>query len=416
MKILVGSDSPYIPSGFARQMTGVATHLADEGHDVYYLAWQTRGDFKIDDYPFKLVGGTTQFGKGDWGKAFQKYAPDVVISLGDAHMVDRLGVIPRPIWFGYYPLDGDPISQLIGSVLRQMDVPVAMANYSQQLTEKELGFKPQYIPHFYKPEEFYDMGDALKGELRKKWNIPEDAFVFGSLTRLNPRKHLQRLLIAFKQFLGKDQKKLKNVFLYLHLDPQDPIMFPDPNHNYQFIEMIEALGIQKNVIITKGIKFHSGIPIHEVNELMNCFDAQIIPTGGEGFGVPFLEAAATGIPTIATDYTTTREHIYLKNPYGQEEYVKDWAKRGIAVPYTKLHMELAQVQKAWIDIDKLVEAMDSYYTDDKRRTKHGKNAKKYVEKYYQYETIMEKWDVMLDRVYTNIELVPMTNRPKKGDK
>jgi len=410
MRILVGSDSPYIPSGFARQLHGVAEHLAYKGHEVSYLAWQTRGDFQINDYPYNIIGSMSPFGKNDWISAFTKTQPDVVISLGDAHMVDVLGRMQRPLWIMYYPLDGDPISPLIEQVIRSADVPMAMANYGKTLTETQLGIKPQYIPHFYRPEEFFELDN--KTELRKKYGIPEDAFVIGSLSRLNPRKHHQRLLYAFRKLL--DNNPDQNLILYLHLDPRDPIMFNDPNHNYQFIELIDTMGLNDNVMITPENNYHQGVPVENLNEILNCFDVHTIATGGEGFGVPFLESAATGTPTVATNYTTTAEHLMAVDPYSKDFHTDIDKMRGIPVKHSKLYMELAQVQKAWIDIDSYVKAFQMYLDKPELLKKHGENAKEYVEMWYTYDVIMDRWDELLSKMYTNIRLVDyMSGRSSK---
>lgn len=417
LRILVGSDSPNIPSGFSQQLTGIAQYLAKEGHDVWYLGWQSRHDYKATDWDFEILGVTTQFGRNDWAGAFKKAQPDVVISLGDAHMVDALAKLPqRPLWIMYYPLDGDPISKYIGETLKGADVLVAMANYGWQLTKKEISITPEYIPHFYKPEDFYNMGDEMKLEVRNEIGIMDDAFVIGCIARLNPRKHHQRLLFAFRLFLNTlpDEEKEKT-FLYLHLDPYDPLVFQDPNHNYQFIEWIDTLGLEKNVLLTPGNTYSSGLPASYVNKLYNSFDVHVISTGGEGFGVPFIEAAATGIPTIATDYTTTKEHLYLRTPY-TDKTIKEGEKgrRGIAVPFSKLYMELSMVQKAWINVSKLAEAFGTYYNDRKMLKEHGKNAQEYVERFYTYDVLMEKWADLLDRVLINIELVPLRTEMKSA--
>jgi len=409
MRILVGSDSPNIPSGFAQQLKGVAQYLAKEGHDVWYLGWQSRHDYNPEEWDFKILGVTSQFGKNDWSEAFKKSQPEVVISLGDAHMVDALARIPqRPLWFMYYPIDGDPISHFIGGTVKAADVPIAMANYGWQLSQKELKLEPEYIPHFYRPEEFYNMGEEMKIELRKQKGMVEDAFIIGCVARLNPRKHHVRLLYAFRLFLNmKTEEEQKKIFLYLHLDPRDPLVYQDPNHNYQFLELIDTMQLTDNVILTPGNSYATGLPVSYVNELFNTFDAHVLSTGGEGFGVPFIEAAATGTPTIATDYTTTKEHLYLRTPYTDKE-IKDPKKmRGIAVPYDRLHMEMAQVQKAWVDVKAFAEAINTYYEDRELLKMHGDNAQKYVERYYQYDTLMEKWADLLDRIYTNIELAPL---------
>jgi len=408
IKILVGSDSPNIPSGFAQQMKGIATHLSYEGYDVGYLGWQTKGDITPKELPFKMYGINSQFGKEDWENTYKKHQPDIMISLGDAHMVNTIPASnKRPLWFMYYPLDGDPISQGIGATIRRADIPIAMAHYGYELTQKELGITPEYIPHFYHNQQFFDRSSE-KDELREKWGMPADAFVIGSVARMNPRKHHGRLLYAFRLFLNMlEPEEQKKTFLYLHLDPFDALMWHDPNHNYQFVELIDTLGLQDHVIITPNNKFHTGIPVEDLNEIFNTFDFHTIATGGEGFGVPFLEASATGVPNVATDYTTTREHVYLKDPYSGEVLLKEGMHRGIAVPYSRLYMELSQVQKGWVDVPLMADAFYKYYDNQKLMKRHGLNAKKYVNKYYTYEKIMNKWDTMLDRVYDNIELKPL---------
>ena len=72
MKILLASDSPNIPSGFARQLDGVAKHLVDQGHNVTYMGWQTQGDMPISEFPYPILGIRSQFGKQDYQRAFQK--------------------------------------------------------------------------------------------------------------------------------------------------------------------------------------------------------------------------------------------------------------------------------------------------------------------------------------------------------
>jgi glycosyltransferase involved in cell wall biosynthesis len=40
-----------------------------------------------------------------------------------------------------------------------------------------------------------------------------------------------------------------------------------------------------------------------LNEIYNLFDVMVLPTIGEGFGLPMLESMAAGTPVIATNFT-----------------------------------------------------------------------------------------------------------------
>src|SRR5690606_17951882 len=44
-----------------------------------------------------------------------------------------------------------------------------------------------------------------------------------------------------------------------------------------------------------------------LNKLYNAADVFILPSAGEGFGVPVIEAQASGCPVIVTDFTAQTE-------------------------------------------------------------------------------------------------------------
>ena len=43
--------------------------------------------------------------------------------------------------------------------------------------------------------------------------------------------------------------------------------------------------------------------------LYNCMDVFVLPTAGEGFGIPTIEAMSCGVPICVTNYTTGYELI-----------------------------------------------------------------------------------------------------------
>jgi glycosyltransferase involved in cell wall biosynthesis len=47
----------------------------------------------------------------------------------------------------------------------------------------------------------------------------------------------------------------------------------------------------------------SGYTEEEMAQLYNMFDVFTLPTGGEGFGLPILEAMSCGVPTVVTNYS-----------------------------------------------------------------------------------------------------------------
>jgi glycosyltransferase involved in cell wall biosynthesis len=41
----------------------------------------------------------------------------------------------------------------------------------------------------------------------------------------------------------------------------------------------------------------------QVNRLYNLCDVTVLPSTGEGFGLPIIESLAAGVPVVATDYS-----------------------------------------------------------------------------------------------------------------
>jgi len=452
-----GSDSPYFSTGFANQCGHIASIAAKKMKwDVHYLGWQTRGNIEIKGYPYKIHGimGRAAFGKDSYTPLFGYVNPDVVFTQGDAHMVDQLGTIPRPFWIWYYPIDGHPINQIIGSVLPRADVRVAMSKYGRNLVKMTTGLDSEYIPHgvdttMFSPANknecrtaFFDMYGLKPRECET-----EEAFIIGSVARLNLRKHHLRLLIAFKKFLDTGsskqeiEEKKKKCYLYLHLDPFDPLFVPDMNHDYLFMEWIDALGLNKNVVITPkkkadgssydyvngipqqdlvllynsfdihalstggegfGIDYVNGIPQQDLVLLYNSFDIHALSTGGEGFGIPIVEAMACGKPNIVTDYTTTRELIASDD---EDVYLPLDQCRGMPVPPSRLWMERCGVNKAWIDVDAMALAFETYYKNRELIDTQSKIAREWAVTHFDWKVVDKMWIDVFEKVNYKVELV-----------
>ena len=72
---------------------------------------------------------------------------------------------------------------------------------------------------------------------------------------------------------------------------------------------------------------HTKLPAREVSSLFAAADAFVLPTRGEGWGLPILQAMATGLPTIATAWSGQMDFMSANNSYllkaGLEEIPTD---------------------------------------------------------------------------------------------
>ena len=124
---------------------------------------------------------------------------------------------------------------------------------------------------------------AKRAELRERYGIPNDAFVYGYVGRINVDKGINELICAFKEV---SQKK-SNAYLALvgMLDEANPISA----ENLEFAQSCDKIILTGNV------------PGGEVYHHMSMFDVLVHPTYREGFGKVLQEAMGVGVPIITTN-------------------------------------------------------------------------------------------------------------------
>lgn len=128
----------------------------------------------------------------------------------------------------------------------------------------------------------FDRND-VRQELRNRYNIPKDGFVFGYLGRINADKGVNELIEAF----GELQKKYSNIYLTLvgMLDDANPINRENLNKAQN----------NPNIVLT------GNVPADQVYRYMSMFDVLTHPTYREGFGKVLQEAMGMRLPIVTTN-------------------------------------------------------------------------------------------------------------------
>jgi glycosyltransferase involved in cell wall biosynthesis len=115
------------------------------------------------------------------------------------------------------------------------------------------------------------------------------------ISKMNNKNELRK-----KYGLPLDKKIIINVsndFEYKNIDLLKPII-EKLGHDYYLIHVGSDLNF--------GLVFQN-IDIATLNELYNLSDIALLPSSREGFGIPYIEAMATGLPVIASDTDIARE-------------------------------------------------------------------------------------------------------------
>ncbi len=174
---------------------------------------------------------------------------------------------------------------------------IALTNSALRLKEKE-GIKSEklvVIPNAINTKEFEvssGVSVANKVEIRSKYKIPADSFVFGCVGRLTEEKGQEVAIKAFKIFSGTELFKKKNFYL---------LIVGGGQNEEKLKTLSQQLGIADRVIIT-GI-FNR----EDLVKYYNSFDTFIFPSLAEGFGYVLIEAMYCRLPVISSNLEVLRE-------------------------------------------------------------------------------------------------------------
>ncbi len=155
----------------------------------------------------------------------------------------------------------------------------------------------------------YRYDEKCKEDIRKEFNIAEDAFVIGHVGRFQEQKNHLFLLEIFHHIHQKNEKAI--LLLVGKGELEEKIR-----------EKAEALGISDRVIFA-GVR--SDIPA-----LLSAMDVYVFPSFYEGMPNTVIEAQATGLPCVISDTITKEANITGLVEYLPLNDAKNWAEHALA--------------------------------------------------------------------------------------
>jgi len=211
-----------------------------------------------------------------------------------------------------------------------------------------------------------------KLELRKKYYLPEDAFIYGNFNTNSPRKDFGTTLIAFSYL--KKQRPDINAVLYLHTDPND-------KQGIKMYVACERLNLKpgKDVFFPLEDKYkRKKYSTKEINELYNCLDVFVTTTTAEGWGLTVTEAMACELPIVCGLHTSLNE-------------ITDNGELVYAVKniYEHIQIEDAENIREVLDPKETCEKMIEVYEDCKSDI--AKKSYSHKMREYDWDKITEEW-------------------------
>jgi len=414
MKILWISDSPTVPTGFGSVTRFVCGGLADGGHQVSILGWHAQGQptpwHNCMLYPSNNVGPNANV--DELLSYLRQLQPDVLITQGDIWWWLRYILEPAFAnfmhtasipWILYYPIDADMGENRLPPswvrILKTVDLPIAMSCYGRDVVQAN-GVESAYIPLGVDTKVFQPPSDKAQAKQALGY---EGKFVVLSDARNQPRKMLPRTLEIFRRFAADKD----DAILHLHCDPNDPFA-RSPEYYYDLRSDIRFLNLTKKVCLTKGMSISTGLLTAQLAQIYQAADVHLLASSGEGFGLPTLQATASGVVPLASDYTASRELVL---------------NHGEAISIRHFLLDHFGLRRALIDIDDAVSKLEMLYQDRDLLTFKSQSAREFAFS-YDWESIVSQWEELLQREVShrrtslrssmNTSGIPRDSREKEG--
>jgi len=377
-RVLWVSESPRLHTGFGRVADEITRRLAASGRfELGVLGWSM-------EPPQNGPGDYTLFSPGaePWSstrvnRVIDDFCPDVVVTSGPLFALRSMVDVPLRefvSWVGYASLEAAPLSADMQVLLREMDQVVVPSAWCRSAIAEEPRAEGQPMPatqviyHGVDTQVFRPRPD--RQVLRAALGL-EDRFVIGCVAKNDFRKQIPILIKAFALFVERHP----DAFLYLHTDPDGPA--------WRLPELVKLYRLERQVAFTQGLAGPVGVTSWALNVVYNLFDVMALPTMGEAFGLPILEAMAAGVPVIATACSAVTE---LVEGRGELIAVRDW-----------LTMHWDNAEYALADAGDLVEKLERLYSDRDLRMEYARNGRGFAET-MTWDHTADAWMRLLDEV------------------
>ena len=364
MKILLYGDYYRWTSGYAREIKDLLPYFKKAGHEVRQVALGYNGypvDKDIQVYHTKLPDVKDYYAQEVLHFAIDDFKPDIVLTIQDFFMLPKISfTLAHPgtfKWVHWGTLDSDPLDFYSRESLNWMHYCFFHSHFCAiecKLVNPGLMGEVVYPP--VDPKIFHKIDD--KAALKAKYKLNEFNVLICN-ARGQQRKNVPVLLDAFKEVL----KEIPNTVLILSSGITNAKTDNNQLDGYDLERFVSELGLTDYVLLPRSLN-KGPIDDDTLNIQYNLADINILPSWGEGFGLPFIESGICGVPSIGVDHSAVHEVVL---------------NRGVLVKPRAYTYNL-DGSKYWLcHPDDLKKAIVDLLKDDKKREEYGKAAKEFAD-------------------------------------
>lgn len=428
-RILFCSEATFLNTGYATYTREILNYLHQTGkYELAEMAsYGHRHDSRSASIPWKFYGvipdekcsesekeqyygfPTAQFGELLFEAACLDFLPDVVCDIRDFWMLDfqeRSPFRPYYKWCIMPTVDAYPQARQWVATYQSADACLTYSEWAGEVLQKQSGGKINYLG--VSPPSAHPAYKPIdnKIELRNTFGIGADSFIIGTVMRNQRRKLYPDLFEAFKTLLSNVENPEK-YFLYCHTSYPDlgwdiPELLQQhnlsskvfftyvcPETKKPFVSLFRGAVTQSPYTKKFGSMLSNvknGLDYEDLAKIINMFDLYVQYANCEGFGLPQVEAAACGIPVMATDYSAMESVIANLG--------------GIPIKPKALYKELETgCFRAVPDNELAAKLMQQFFTLSKEeRSELGNKTREAFQKHYQWNKSGKMWEDYFDSV------------------
>jgi FkbM family methyltransferase len=293
-------------TGYGNQTALFAPRFAKAGHDIAISCMTGMSGFpsEWDGIPL-LPAGLGAYSADILEPHARRHfgrEPGLVIVHYDAWAIGPEAVMGLAT-AGWSPVHCDPMSKGDRLFYRLSGAhPVAFSRHGEAMMRKA-GFAPSYVPHGVDTQVFAPLSPEDRAKWRERFGIGQSTFVL-SVVAANkgtdpPRKAWGENFHAFARF----HERHPDSMMLVHSMPATP-----DGYGLDMRPLIAHLGIGGAVKFSDDYGQVAGLFSDTyVAALLGCSDVHCLPSYGEGFGIPTLQAQSCGIPVIVGDNSAQAE-------------------------------------------------------------------------------------------------------------
>jgi glycosyltransferase involved in cell wall biosynthesis len=312
--VSIFSNSPGQPTGYGQATDALAKLLKRDGADVACLSnygheginttYNTEyGEIPIYSRGSEAYSNDVAPAHHKHWKALNAEQPDLLITLYDVWVLTSKAFDSIPI-ASWTPIDHNPVPPGVLKWLQKDNVtPLAMSKFGLEQINKA-GLEGHYIPHSIDTKVFKPTDNIDGVSLNEFMGFEDDRFVVGinganKSSGIIHRKAYGENMMAFAIFA----RKHPDAMLYIHADASS-------QHGWNLIALGQLLGIPAdNMTFPDPLAYRYGMSQQTLAGIYSSWDVMLATSYGEGFGIPTVEAAACGVPTIVSNFAASPELV-----------------------------------------------------------------------------------------------------------